>query len=368
MNHLKTAIGLLPGALSLLAASSLLMSACVDDEPGIEVPNGAGNNAGGSTGAQAGSAGASIAGASHQTGGSAGSQASGGSGAGASNSAQAGATEMGEGGAAGAGNDDGVGGQMTEPQACIFHTDAPPGESEGEGGAGPAPTITVQTSAFVGSYLADGAGRTLYVYGADLPGDCRADNVPTSRCDADCLVSWPSFDAGARVLGPGLSDVGFGSIVRGDGLAQTTYFGWPLYYYKTDLTFGQMTGQGKGKTWQVAETTPASIVIMKEGAVKYLADGNGRTLYVSSADAVGTGSSDPVSACSGPCLQTFERFQQKSPTLVQSLEQQDFSVFVAAGNQLQLAFKGQPLYKALADHKAGDTTGTATTGFTAALP
>jgi predicted lipoprotein with Yx(FWY)xxD motif len=208
----------------------------------------------------------------------------------------------------------------------------------------------------------------LFVYGNDLPGDCRVDDAPTSRCEADCVVSWPIFDAGDRLLGPGLNDAAFGSIVRADGLHQTTYFGWPLYYYKNDLTLGQMSGQGKGKTWHVAEATPASIVIMKEGAVKYLADGTGYTLYVSAADTVGTGNEDPVSACSGECLSKFERFHQKNPSLVPSLEQQDFSVFLAAGGELQLAFKGQPLYRASTDDRAGNTTGVATPGFTVAIP
>jgi predicted lipoprotein with Yx(FWY)xxD motif len=35
---------------------------------------------------------------------------------------------------------------------------------------------------------------------------------------------------------------------------------------------------------------------------------------------------------------------------------------------LQLAYKGMPLYSAVTDQKSGDTTGLATTGFTAAVP
>ena len=132
---------------------------------------------------------------------------------------------------------------------CTFHTDAV--GDPGAGGAPPAANVVVQTNAFVGSYLTDAAGRTLYTYGVDLPGDCKT--PPQSLCVADCLVSWPLFDAGARVLGAGLDDAAFGTIERGDGVWQTTYHGWPLYYYKTDLTLGQLTGQGKGKTWHVAE-------------------------------------------------------------------------------------------------------------------
>jgi predicted lipoprotein with Yx(FWY)xxD motif len=365
MNDKNKCLRHLPVVAALLASGGLLATACIADEPGIDTPDGAGTTSGGS-GAQAGS-GATTAGTSMETPsggkGSAGA-AQGGKEAGGSSSG--GGITLPEAGAGGAPGGE-EGGAPPVAEACVFHSDSPMAAG-GEGGAGPLPTITLQTSPFVGSYLADGAGRTLYVYGADLPGDCRADNAPKSRCEADCVASWPLFDAGDRVLGPGLVDTGFGSIQRADGFSQTTYFGWPLYYYKTDLLLGQMTGQGKGKTWHVAETTPASVVIMKEGAVKYLANGSGHTLYVSAADKPGNGGSDPVSTCSGACLDTFERFHQSNPSLVPSLEQQDFSVFLASGSQLQLAFKGQPLYLARTDVKAGDTTGTATSGFTAALP
>src|SRR6185295_9309013 len=102
---------------------------------------------------------------------------------------------------------------------------------------------TLQLSPFVGSYLADATGRALYTTGGDLPGDCNT--PPQSLCTAECAVSWLAFDAGGRVLPDGLADAGFGTIQRSDGAYQTTYQGWPLYYYKSDLTLGQVTGQGK---------------------------------------------------------------------------------------------------------------------------
>ena len=236
----------------------------------------------------------------------------------------------------------------------------------GEGGAGPASDVVVQQNAFLGAYLTDGAGRTLYTYGNDLPGDCQT--APLSRCEADCVVSWPVFSGGQRVLGAGLNDAAFGSIVRGDGLTQATYYGWPLYYYKSDLTLGQLTGQGKAKTWHAAELTPPSVVIMKAGTVKYLADGTGHTLYVSSGDQAG-GSGDPVSNCSDACLDTFTPFHDKRISVVSSLEPSDFTVFVRKGQGgLQLAYKGLPLYLSRADKASGESHGTETPGFTAALP
>jgi predicted lipoprotein with Yx(FWY)xxD motif len=269
----------------------------------------------------------------------------------------------------------GAGGAAGEPDgvhighACSFHTDAPaPVEgAAGAGGEAAAPDVLSQVSPFVGNYLTDAAGRTLYTYGADLPGDCQT--PPQSTCVADCLVSWPIFEAGARVLGAGLDDAAFGSIQRADGAFQTTYHGWPLYYYKADLTLGQMTGQGKGKIWHIAETSLPSITVMKAGLVKYLADVDGHTLYVSAADQVGTADTEPVSNCEGACLQTFEGFHEKKFSAVTVLEMSDFQVFARHGSGgLQLAYKGMPLYRAATDLKSGDMNGTAVAGFTAALP
>jgi predicted lipoprotein with Yx(FWY)xxD motif len=273
-------------------------------------------------------------------------------------------------------------GDVKIPATCPFHTDAVAASggasgssgtgggsgSGGAGGGGPTQTVTLQVSPFVGSYLADATGRSLYFYGGDLPGDCHT--PPVSQCITDCLVSWPIFPAGARVLAPGLDDNAFGAILRGDGTWQTTYFGWPLYYYKADLTLGQVAGQGKGKTWHLAQQKPAGVVILsKTGSPKYLADWSGHTLYVSSADQAASGDKDPVSACSGSCLSTFEPFHEENFSVVTSLATADFGAFVPPGTgALQVTYKGMPLYRAATDLKSGDTNGTASAGFTAAMP
>jgi predicted lipoprotein with Yx(FWY)xxD motif len=352
----------------------VFVSACVDDQPGI-VENEAGAGSAGKK-ASAGSANEAVAGNSQEAGGA----ATAGSSANQAGTAAVlggggGDTPVVVGGAPNNGDDGGQanlagqgdGGAATTPVAmdCSFHTDAV--GDPGAGGAPPAANVVVQTNAFLGSYLTDTAGRTLYTYGADLPGDCKT--PPKSTCVAECPATWPPFDAGARVLGAGLNDAAFGAIDRGDGTWQTTYYGWPLYYYKSDLALGQLTGQGKGKTWHAAELTLPSIQIMKAGALKYLGDRAGRTLYVSAADQVGTLDADPVSACDKECLATFTPFRDKHLSVVTSLEEADFSVFARQGSGgLQLAYKGMPLYSAVTDQKSGDTTGLTSTGFTAAVP
>jgi predicted lipoprotein with Yx(FWY)xxD motif len=311
------------------------------------------------------------------------------------NTTTEGGTGGGEPSTAGSG---GQGGTLIEafiPPTCPFHTDAPVGGTGGTAGAGgaagiggsaagsggaggsggsggsaganPGYTVTLQASPFVGSYLADATGRTLYTYGNDLPGDCNT--PPVSNCITDCLISWPIFPAGARVLAPGLDDAAFGAILRADGNWQTTYYGWPIYYYKTDLLLGQVAGQGKAKTWHIVEKKPPGVNIMRPGTFRYLGDVSGHTLYVSAADVPGTASSDPVSNCTGTCLATFEPFHEKNFSIVTSLLQADFASFVRPDKgTIQVAYKGLPLYRAATDLKSGEMTGTAVSGFTAALP
>ena len=368
-------------ALRVGLVAATLLAGCVEEGQGLTDPlpeGGAGAASNGGTQNKSGAAGSNAGGhvvveeggaAGAETGEPQGGSELGGAPVAMAGSAGAGGTAEPVAGATGEGGEAGEGGVHIAPP-CPFHSDPVPaaGGTGGSGGAGPeSPSITVQLSPFVGSYLADASGRSLYTYGADLPGDCNT--PPQSLCVADCVVSWPPFDAGARVLPATLSDAGFGTIQRSDGGYQTTYMGWPLYYNKSDLTLGQMTGQGKGKTWHAAEVNLPSLTIMKAGAVKYLGDGAGHTLYVSAADQVGTTDADPVSNCVGACLATFEGVREKNLTMVSSLEPLDFSVFARHGTGgLQLAYKGMPLYRAATDLKSGDMNGTAVTGFTAALP
>jgi predicted lipoprotein with Yx(FWY)xxD motif len=386
-------------AAGVALVSAAALSACVGDKAGIDdmssggEPTQEGTNAAGENGtASAGTAGKTMvsntAGTSGQPAGSGGTQAttepgSAGQSTHGGSEAVGGSSSEEMGGAGGAietGNDDGV----HIPPACAYHTSAPPSEAGtgggggsggsggtagggGSGGAANPATVTLQVNAFVGNYLADANGRTLYTYGADLPGDCHT--PPQSTCTADCTLTWPPFDAGSRVLAAGLSDAAFGSIERADGTHQTTYMGWPLYYYKSDAALGQVGGQGKGKTWHVAKLNPPAVTIMKAGSVKYLGDAAGHTIYVSAADQAGTADKDPVSACAGDCLKVFEPFDPKAFSVVTSLDTQDFIVFVRKGKGgLQLAYKGLPLYRAATDLKSGDMNGAAVTGFTPAVP
>jgi predicted lipoprotein with Yx(FWY)xxD motif len=244
------------------------------------------------------------------------------------------------------------------------------GGRDGEGGDGPPPpSITVRMSPYLGPYLADSAGRTLYTFGNDKPGDCSYPPIPD--CEADCAIAWPPFDAGKRTLAMGLDPNVFGSVARGDGVSQiTTYYGWPLYYYRPDTGSGVINGQGKSKTWHVATTIPHNILIMRDKTnPRYIADGDGRTLYVHDKDTAGTASSDPVSACVGTCLTQYPPLLKNRINAVSSLPPNDLTLFVRPdlGRQ-QVAYKGAPLYLSAADMRSGDQKGVGMGWTVAAAP
>jgi predicted lipoprotein with Yx(FWY)xxD motif len=244
------------------------------------------------------------------------------------------------------------------------------GRDGGDAGDGAIPpSITVINSPFLGPYLADSAGRTLYTFGNDKPGDCMY--PPIGGCAADCLTAWPPFDAGNRTLAAGLDPAVFGSTALGDAGGQiTTYYGWPLYYYRSDPTGNVINGQGKSKTWHVATVTPPNMMIMRDGTnPRYIADNTGHTLYVFDQDTAGTDISDPVSACKGACLTQYPPFQQNKINAVSSLDPNDLTLFVRpdTGRQ-QVAYQGVPLYFSAADKRSGDQLGISMGWTVAAAP
>ena len=120
-------------------------------------------------------------------------------------------------------------------------------------GARPA-AVDVRTSA-LGPTLVDGGGRTLYLFEADGSGQ--------SRCTGGCAAAWPPYlGAGAPQAGTGVTGSLLATITRGDGGAQVTYGGHPLYYYAGDARPGDDAGQGLdqfGAKWYVLGPDGAKI-------------------------------------------------------------------------------------------------------------
>ncbi len=91
-----------------------------------------------------------------------------------------------------------------------------------------------------GNYLENESGYTLYIYTSDTK------NSGTSACGSGgCATVWPPFYTASIVAPSGINASAFGTITRSDGTKQTTYMGYPLYYYVNDKAPGQINGQGQ---------------------------------------------------------------------------------------------------------------------------
>lgn len=97
----------------------------------------------------------------------------------------------------------------------------------------------------VGSYLADAKGMTLYWFKKDSPGK--------SACAGPCVEKWPIYHREKVVAGEGTKEGDFGTITREDGKKQTTFRGYPLYYWVGDKAAGDTAGQGVNNVWYVID-------------------------------------------------------------------------------------------------------------------
>lgn len=96
----------------------------------------------------------------------------------------------------------------------------------------------------VGKFFTDTKGMTLYTFRKDSPGK--------SVCAGPCVVKWPLYFREKVAVPEGVNALDFGTITREDGMPQTTYKGWPLYYFAGDMTPGDTLGHAVGSVWFVA--------------------------------------------------------------------------------------------------------------------
>lgn len=97
----------------------------------------------------------------------------------------------------------------------------------------------------LGTFLTDAKGMSLYWFTKDAAG--------TSNCDAGCLEKWPLYYRETVAPPTGVDAGDFGTITRGDGQKQTTFRGWPLYYFVMDKAAGDTKGQGVKDVWFVID-------------------------------------------------------------------------------------------------------------------
>ena len=89
----------------------------------------------------------------------------------------------------------------------------------------------------LGSYLADGSGRSLYLF--------TSDGVNSSSCSGTCSTYWPALaGSGTPAAATGVTAGLLASFIRPDGSRQISYAGHPLYHYALDSAAGDTKGQG----------------------------------------------------------------------------------------------------------------------------
>ncbi len=132
-------------------------------------------------------------------------------------------------------------------------------------------TIMSATNSSIGSYLTDGQGRTLYHLQSDQ-------GSYTSKCtDATCTGIWPPFYSASINVPGNLNPADFRNIIVNGykQYQQTTFRGWPLYYFYRDTKPGDIYGQGLRDSygvWSVVSldspsTFPINFPYLSGGAV-----------------------------------------------------------------------------------------------------
>jgi predicted lipoprotein with Yx(FWY)xxD motif len=103
--------------------------------------------------------------------------------------------------------------------------------------------IKIQEKAGIGKYLTDTEGMTLYWFKKDSPWK--------STCSGACLEKWPIYYRETVAAPKGIKAADFGTITREDGKKQSTFRGYPIYYWNGDKKAGDTNGQGVNNVWNV---------------------------------------------------------------------------------------------------------------------
>lgn len=214
-----------------------------------------------------------------------------------------------------------------------------------------------------GNILVDADGKTLYFFTKDVAG--------TSKCaEGTCLTNWPLFYAEEIRPGEGLDENDFATITRDDGEEQTTYKGWPLYYFAGDNAAGETNGDGVNSVWFVAKPDYSIMIANAQlkghdsknytsnyqegnGETQYFVDGQGRTLYTFKNDFK---DDNNFTASDFSNNAVWPVFYVDIESLPSALSAADFGEIDVFGEE-QITYKGWPLYYFGQDANRGDNKG-----------
>jgi len=213
----------------------------------------------------------------------------------------------------------------------------------------PSADIKLTASKTLGNVITDTYGRTLYFFTRDANGN--------SLCTGGCLNNWPVFYSESKEFGDGLNKSDFGVIDRGAGVMQSTYKGWPLYYYAKDTIPGLTLGEGVIGKWFVAKPDYTIMItdnqltglngIKYKGdytpgdeVIQYFTDGKGLTLYTWKNDKFNINKFTKDDFSNNVVWPVYEESRIVIPSV---LNKADFGLTSIYGRN-QLTFKGWPLY------------------------
>ncbi len=210
----------------------------------------------------------------------------------------------------------------------------------------------IETKSGVGNYLIDPAGKSLYYFTRDMIG--------RSNAAAAVLVNWPIFYAEKPIVPSGLKAEDFATITRDDGIKQTTYKGWPLYYYAKDAAAGDTLGEGVGGIWFLMKAPFYNVMLETKADVgNYLIDPRGMTLYYFARDTIGKSNAGSAVIANWPVYYAGNVPANPSGNMTAPsiLKTNDFTTITRDDGTKQTAYRGWPLYYYINDMNPGDTLG-----------
>jgi predicted lipoprotein with Yx(FWY)xxD motif len=213
-----------------------------------------------------------------------------------------------------------------------------------------------------GNILTDANGKALYFFAADAKG--------TSECTGSCETVWPVFYAEDATLPSGIAAADVATITRADGKKQTTFKGWPLYYYAADAAVADVKGDGIGGNWFVAKTDYSIMLAETQlvgqdgklytadnkegtGVTQYLVDAAGRTLYAYAPDTFNKNTWTKPDLSNDAIWPIYGTEKIVLPSAISKT----LVVEITSVGKKQLTFKGHPLYYFGPDTKRGETKG-----------
>ncbi len=260
---------------------------------------------------------------------------------------------------------------MTILAALILGCETDDNESSYGGTAPPPPesgnSVNLSSNASFGNILVDESGNALYFFANDATG-------AASNCNGGCADAWPPFYAADLSVGSGLNSADFSTISRDDGSDQTTYKGFPLYFFANDASPGDVNGDGSGGVWFIAKPDYA-VMAVRAQLVGETNSGESVDLGID-----GLPSSDPTTYMTDDRGNTLYRFSQDN-ALQNNFTADDFSndgvwpIYASSGTAIpsifdegdfqtieingreQLTFRGHPLYGFGQDTSRGDNKG-----------